>query len=75
MNQPDITMKAMKAVLLYDEGWSINVSMCKAGFTSTWNGQEGVKDHPIVKALKALNKDNMRRKNRSGHRLSFSDVL
>lgn len=71
MKLSDIDLMAMKAKFFFEQGWSMNMSMSKAGFTSTWNGQASVVGHPIIKALKALNKENQRIKNRQGHRLSF----
>lgn len=57
-----LDIKAMKAVMLFNDGWSMNMSMSKAGFTSTWNGQAEVANHPLIKTLKAINKDNHKKK-------------
>ena len=48
----DLDMKSLKVKRHYEDGWSFNVSMAKAGFTSNWMYMVDVINHPIIKALR-----------------------
>lgn len=62
MLEKEIDTKAMKAVMLFNDGWSMNMSMSKAGFVATWNSVAEIRNHPLVKTIKSLNDDNLKKK-------------
>jgi len=63
----DLDMKCMKAVLFFNDGWSLSMSMSKAGFLNRWRGQPEVFDHPLIKTIRAMSIDK-RKKKRTIHK-------
>jgi hypothetical protein len=51
-------MKAMRAVLFFNDGWSIHMAMSKAGFNGNWSKDSSISTHPLIKTIRAMNRDN-----------------
>ena len=50
----EIEMKAMKAILFFQDGWSLTISMSKAGFPTDWRRHENINNHLFVNKLRDL---------------------
>lgn len=69
MSPDELDIRAMKAVLLFNDGWSIHMAMSQAGFGSNWNTKKEIVQHPLVKTIRAMNQDNKKNKKHFNNRL------
>jgi hypothetical protein len=72
MSNEEVEIKAMKAVLFFQDGWSLSMSMSKAGFTASWAEKIEIISHPLIKTLRAMSRNKPKYGNQNHNRLKFN---
>ena len=72
MSNEEVEIKAMKAVLFFQDGWSLGMSMSKAGFTASWAEKIEIISHPLIKTIRAMSRNSRKHGNHNHNRINFN---
>lgn len=71
LSDNEIEIMAMKAILFFNEGWSLSMSMSKAGFSANWGDKREITSHSLVKTLREMSRNKRKYGNHNHNRLMF----
>lgn len=71
LSDNEIELMAMKAILFFNDGWSLSMSMSKAGFAANWGDKREITSHSLVKTLREMSRNKRKHGNHNHNRLMF----
>lgn len=71
LSDNEIEAMAMKAILFFNEGWSLSMSMSKAGFAANWADKQYIASHSLIKTLREMSRSKRKHGNHNHNRLKF----
>lgn len=71
LSDNEIELMAMKAILFFNDGWSLSISMSKAGFAANWGDKREITSHSLVKTLREMSRNKRKHGNHNHNRLMF----